>query len=249
MFLLYRHPLRGGKVHNLDPEKDELLSMGENALFIEHPFDKSNRPNEKDPSLMPWTDVNELPYTICGPYLKDLFERAFIEGLHNPDKRPSAGDWEEGLIKTIDLLHPCENPLCEQKWFVFDNETSPVCPFCGWNNKERFPVLHFYSHRKKGVHSSDNHRFVVHHNRYLYPWHVYRSVIPNEKLAQEYKTPVGYFVHHKNKWIFVNRQLTEMKDLSENKKIPTGSMVELKEGKQIVLSGKENGRVIYTKFL
>ncbi|MCS3208722.1 hypothetical protein NXX20_10585 [Bacteroides stercoris] len=44
MYLLYRHPLRGGKVNDLDAAKDEELSMGKMALFIEHPTDKSNRP-------------------------------------------------------------------------------------------------------------------------------------------------------------------------------------------------------------
>ncbi len=31
MYLLYRHPLKGGKVHDLDTETDDLLSMGERA--------------------------------------------------------------------------------------------------------------------------------------------------------------------------------------------------------------------------
>ena len=44
MYLLNRHPLRGGKVWNTDPTIDESLSMGEKALFIEHPFDNRNRP-------------------------------------------------------------------------------------------------------------------------------------------------------------------------------------------------------------
>lgn len=43
MFLLHRHPLKGGKVHDLDTEKDDLLSMGEKAMFIEHPTDKTHR--------------------------------------------------------------------------------------------------------------------------------------------------------------------------------------------------------------
>lgn len=43
MYLLYRHPLRGGKVHDLDPAKDEELGMGKDALFVEHPTDHSNR--------------------------------------------------------------------------------------------------------------------------------------------------------------------------------------------------------------
>ena len=44
MYLLHRHPLKGGKVHDLDTEKDDLLSMGEKAMFIEHPSNKANRP-------------------------------------------------------------------------------------------------------------------------------------------------------------------------------------------------------------
>src|SRR5918993_4027734 len=86
MYLLYRHPLKGGKVHDLDTEKDDLLSMGEKALFIEHPTDKSNRPklNKVSKWALPWADVTKLPYTITGPYLKELFDHAFITGLHSP---------------------------------------------------------------------------------------------------------------------------------------------------------------------
>ena len=43
MYLFFRHPLRGGKIHDMSDEvRDETLSMGEKALFIEHPTDKSN---------------------------------------------------------------------------------------------------------------------------------------------------------------------------------------------------------------
>ena len=80
MYLLYRHPLRGGKVNDLDAAKDEELSMGSKALFIEHPTDKSNRPkvDQLAPSELPQGDVTKLPYTICGPYLKELFDKALI---------------------------------------------------------------------------------------------------------------------------------------------------------------------------
>ena len=132
MLLLNRHPLRGGRVCDLDPAKDEELSMGAKALFIEHPTDKSNRPkvNQMNPSELPQGDVTKRPYTVCGPYLKDLFDRAFIDGLHDPMKRPSAAEWEEALMKTIDLMQPCQNPNCEAGWFVFDNSAKPKCPFC-----------------------------------------------------------------------------------------------------------------------
>ena len=123
MYLLYRHPLRGGKVNDLDAAKDEELSMGAKALFVEHPTDKSNRPKTANlaPAELPQGDVDKLPYTICGPYLKDLFDRAFIQGLHNPSLRPTAQDWETALVKTTDLMQPCQNPACEAKWFNGNN--------------------------------------------------------------------------------------------------------------------------------
>ena len=82
------------------------------------------------PAYLPWADVDKIPYTVCGPYLKELFEKTFIDGLHNPNRRPHAGEWEYALKKTVDLMQPCGNSECEQKWFVFDNSTNPECPFC-----------------------------------------------------------------------------------------------------------------------
>lgn len=63
MYLLYRHPLRGGRVCDMDPSKDEELSMGEKALFIEDPNDPSNRPkvDQLDDSELPQRDVNQAP--------------------------------------------------------------------------------------------------------------------------------------------------------------------------------------------
>ena len=70
------------------------MRYGAKALFIEHPTDSTNRvkPNQLAPSQLPQGDPNRLPYTICGPYLKKLFDKAFIDGLHNPSMRPSAAE-------------------------------------------------------------------------------------------------------------------------------------------------------------
>jgi len=83
MYLFYRHPLNGAKVHDPDPAKDEALSKGINALFAEHPTDPSNRPRIANarPSELPWADITKRPYTIAGPYLKELFDQAFIAGM------------------------------------------------------------------------------------------------------------------------------------------------------------------------
>lgn len=251
MYLLYRHPLRGKKIHDADPQKDELLSMGEKALFIEHPTDTSNNPNLKDvkPTSLPWADVTKIPHTICGPYLKTLFDRAFIEGLHDPSKRPSADDWEQSLIKTVDLMQPCPNPNCEQKWYVFDNTLKPICPFCKTAYKGELPVLNLYSSRGKGNFLPDNHRLMVYHNQYLYPWHANRNISPNEKIADKDKKPVGYFVLHQGKWVFVNQTLSKMKDLTEDKDVPINSMVEITDGKKLLLTDEDGGRLVLVQMV
>lgn len=246
MYLLYRHPLRGGQIHDVDPQRDEELSMGQKALFVEHPSDLRNRPNLRDtkPAFLPWADVTKLPYGITGPYLKALFDRAFIDGLHNPNLRPTADDWERDLLKTIDLMQPCLNPNCAQKWFVFNNTTKPVCPFCGTPFKGQLPILNFYSSRKVGVFTPDNYRLMVYHNQYLYQWHVNKNIFPNERISEEQKKPVGYFVFHEGRWILINQKLHSLFDKSEDKQIPIGSFVELTEGKKILLSNENGGRLI-----
>ena len=245
MYLLYRHPLRGGKVYDLDSRKDEELSMGSKALFIEHPTNAVNRVKLKDlqPSQLPQSDPDKIPYTVCGPYLKKLFERSLIDSLHSPGIRPTAGEWEEALLKTVDLLQPCSNPACWHKWFVFDNTTKPRCPFCKTEYKGVLPVINLYSSRRAGSFTPDDYRLMVYNNQYLYPWHVNRNVSPNEKLAAEQKKPVGYFVFHQNKWMLVNQRLHDMEDKTEQKKIAIGQAVELVEGKQILLSKEEGGRL------
>jgi serine/threonine protein kinase len=251
MYLLYRHPLRGGKIHDTDPAKDEDLTMGAKALFIEHPTDASNRVRIKElqPSQLPQGDPTKIPYTVCGPYLKELFDRAFIEGLHNPAKRPIASEWEQALLKTIDLMQPCQNPNCWHKWFVFDNSTKPKCPFCGTEYRGQLPVLNLYSSHKAGAFRPENYRLMVYNNQYLYQWHVNRNVSANEKLTAEQKKPVGYFVFHQNKWLLINQRLNDLEDKTENKKIAVNQAVELTDGKQILLSKEEGGRLIIVQLV
>ena len=246
MYLLHRHPLKGGKVHDLDTEKDDLLSMGEKALFIEHPTDKTNRPklNQISKWDVYWSDVSKLPYTITGPYLKPLFDKAFIDGLHNPMQRPTAEEWEIALQKTTDLIQTCSNISCEQKWYVFDNTNTPKCPFCGTKHQGTLPVLDLYYQFKPSVWKPENHRLMVYNNQYLFQWHVNRNLSRNERLTAQQKVPVGYFTFHNNKWVFVNQKLTSLVDKTENKDIPINSMVELTDGKKLLLSKEEGGRVV-----
>ena len=250
MYLLYRHPLRGRKIYNTDPQVDEALNMGAKALFIEHPTNHENRPNldEISAGYLPWADVIKRPYSLAGPYLKQHFDQAFVQGLHDPTQRPSADNWERALVKTVDLIQPCSNANCVQKWYVFDNTTSPCCPFCGTKYTGHLPVLNFYSSRGKGKFTNDDHRLMVYSDQYLYPWHVNRRVFPNERLTEDQKKPVGYFKLHNGRWVFVNQSLPDMKVLGEDStQVKQNSMLELKDGQQLLLSTADGGRLAHVQ--
>ncbi|MDR1976060.1 MAG: hypothetical protein LBQ18_03645 [Campylobacteraceae bacterium] len=254
MYLLYRHPLRGGKVYDInDEQRDELLSMGEKALFVEHPTDKSNciRLKNAEKWELPWADTAKLPYSLTGPYLKKLFERAFIDGLHNPSARPSANDWEIALVKTVDLIQPCQNPKCAQKWFVFDNSTKPVCPFCGTPYIGKLPVLNLYSSRSKGAFRPDDHRVMVWSGQSLFWWQANRLIAPNEKLSNTHKKRVGYFLLHNDVWLLVNEGLPDLTDVSKEKPKPIaiGERIELTEGKKLLLDRNEGGRLVVVQMV
>ncbi|MBQ3634112.1 MAG: kinase [Bacteroidales bacterium] len=252
MYLLNRHPLRGGKVYDVNSEaRDEELSMGEKALFIEHPTDSTNRVNVKQlqKNELPQGDPSQLPYTICGPYLKALFDRAFIDGLHDPSKRPSAAEWEVALVKTTDLVQPCQNKGCDSKWFVFDNTKKPSCPFCKTAYKGQLPVLNFYYSPSSGKFMAENYRLMVYDKQTLYMWHANRFVIPNEKTSAEDKKPVGDFHFHNNQWILINRRMDDMYDVTEGKPVPVGGFVPLTDGRQILLTKKEGGRLVMVQLV
>jgi serine/threonine protein kinase len=250
MYLLYRHPLRGGNYFGqMETEKEEDFLMGSKALFVEHPTDQSNKNFKREygdnlQKFLPWTDLKQTPYTITGPYLKDLFDQAFIKGLHNPNERPTADAWEQALIKTNDLKLQCSNTKCDQKWFIYNNTKATSCPFCGTKYNNSIPVLDFFYQFKPNVWKPENLRFVVYNNTTLHLWHSDRNVVRNEKLTTDQKIRVGYFSFYNNNWVFVNEKLTSLKDVTEDKEVPLGSMVDITDGKKLLLSKEEGGRVV-----
>ena len=249
MYLFYRHPLRGGNYFGpLDSQEEEDKLMGEKALFIEHPTDSSNRNFKREyggdlEKFKPWTDLKATPYTVAGPYMKELFDQAFIEGLHDPNRRPPADAWEQALIKTNDLKLKCANSKCKQGWFIYNNTQKTACPFCKTKYNTSIPVFDFYFKFKEDTWKPANMRLVVYHNLTLHKWHSNRRVIRNERLTDESKKPVGYVSFHKGKWLLVNQGLDGLKDLTEGKDIKTGESVELVDGKKLLLSSAGDGHV------
>ena len=234
-YLLGRHPLRGPKVNStVSGEEDELLSMGAKAVWIEDPTDRSNRPD---------ANFLKVPYTKLGPYLSPLFERAFGEGLHEPQARPDAGSWEQALVKTTDLLHPCPNARCPQKWFVFD-ASDKRCPWCGTQISGQVPLLNFYREGSKGQYKSDNHRLVVWQHQRLFKWHIYDNHYAGERADRH---PQAYFAQQNGDWWLINQAAEAMVIVAgastPNKTVATGAGEVLRDGMQIQLSRAGRGRL------
>lgn len=227
-YLLGRHPLRGPKVNStVSAEEDERMSMGERAIWIENPTDRSNRPASVG-----------VPYTALGPYLTPLFERAFINGLRQPGERPGADEWERALVKTTDLLMPCPNAKCPGGWFVM-GDTMPRCPWCGTVKHGSFPVLNFYRAGKTGQFLSERHRLVVWHHARLYKWHTFDNQFAGEGAD---RAPQAYFAEQNGKWLMVN-QGQETMSITGAGTIPTGAGIELEDGQQIQFSKAQHGRL------
>lgn len=252
MYLFYRHPLRGGRVHHPDPQIDETMLMGTKATFVEHKHNLSNRPNLKNisPAYLPWADVQRIPYTASGPYLSPLFERAFVDGLHQPRQRPSADEWEKALQYTKDVLLPCRSPDCKQKFFVYNETVQPECPFCRtpWTSGP-FPYLYFYAGQNERK-LMDAARMVVLDNTSLHTWHVHRHIRPDERLSESDALPVARFFRggdYLKDWKMQNLRLPELHD--ENKVIPIGGDVDLVDGLTLGLSFGRQARVMSVKIV
>lgn len=231
-YLLMRHPLEGPKIYSpSSPEEDDYLAFGPRATFIEDPHDTSNRPAD-------------LPLTIhdLGPYLETLFLRAFVDGLHHPNDRPTAMEWEKGLVKTWDLLHPCENPDCAAKWFILHDTRHPVCPFCGTRVKrENIVRLRLKSPLRGRVgqwmHAGE---VDVYHNMPLFKWHIMADAFPDEKADREM---LAYVCKYQGQWLLVNHKIQGMTSPRGNL-VPIGQAVLLRDGAVFRASSGERSYLI-----
>jgi serine/threonine protein kinase len=234
-YLLLRHPLEGRKIHKAaTAEGQELLQFGSQALFCENPTDPSNRPEE----------AKYVPSSALGPLLNDLFQRAFVKGLHAPNERPSAREWLNGLIKTWDLLMPCPNASCSHGTFVVGTDRNVACPFCGTKPKGTIPLLKFRSERKPGQFMPDG-QTVVYHNLSLFKWHAYDNLFPGPGVD---RTPQAYCVWHQGRWLLVNQNLTTLTSPGGNP-VPPKQAVELAHGAKFRLSTEPHGRHVEVQII
>jgi hypothetical protein len=230
--LLQRHPLRGSRFLSRDVDEEERLMMGERAVFIEDPNDRSNRLSPK-----PHITIDDL-----GPYLKPLFLETFVRGLKNPQARASTADWETALIKTLQCMYP--SPRAGQ-WFFLPPGGTKRCPFTGAVVHEPILFAHLYREAKPGNFISERHSLTIHHNMPIFDWHLFWDVMPNERSD---RTRRGYFSNDRGRWFLVNETAQDMKIINGTA-VRSGQAAELKTGTQLRFSLQSNGRLAVFKFL
>lgn len=230
--LLLRHPLQGPKIHAKSPEQDELLSMGKNALYIEHPTDRSNHLRQ----------APDIPVSRLGPHLEALFHKTFVEGLHNPPMRATASQWEKALTKTLDLIHPSPNG---KQWFIVARDMSKQCPYTKRAWAAPIPIMDLFREKGGGAYSDEQHTITVWNNRYLYKWHLFSNLSPQ----QAERDPQAYFSYYQDKWWMVNQSGHDMIIVDEEEYLRDGHAVEITEGLKVLMSPEDSGRLAIFDFL
>lgn len=225
--LLLRHPLRGRKFHSRSAEEDERLALGERALFIEHPTDRSNAP----------ADSISVPAKRLGPYLDELLFGVFVTGLHNHTMRPVASRWEKALYRTFDLLHPSPGG---GQWFVLAPGMPFECPFIRKSLRSVVPYTWFYHENKPGHWVKENHSLTIWNGLRLMKWHTMDHSSPDENAE---RTPEGYFVLQNDRWWLVNESPDSWQIVHGNR-VPPGQSVELIPELQLLVGPRPGGRLL-----
>ncbi len=211
LWLLRWHPLNGDKVHDSrDPDRDEELRLGERALYIEHPTDRSNR-------------AQGQPYSarILGNEMSELFRRAFVEGLFDPGRRPQPAEWQEALWHLYDRVIPCPTPSCDWHSYVAAPTRGLACPCCNQRIKQPTNLPFLYLMRHKGSSNADDfqmdlmraHYVVGWPERTLNAWHFKpnaSSLPPAPDQMPDIAAKAAFdYDPHKDQWYITNLALPE----------------------------------------
>ncbi len=119
--LAFNHPLIGDVVTDGEPEVEEQAIRGE-LPWVEDSNDNSNCRTTGIPS----------DFFVCNT-LKRLFKKTFEDGLNNPMKRPSIGEWVDALNDGLNELL-----LCKVCGTHYPYRNAHHCPFC--EEKPRLPL-------------------------------------------------------------------------------------------------------------
>jgi DNA-binding helix-hairpin-helix protein with protein kinase domain len=123
---VWHHPLHGlmeYRFHCWDiPAKKKVY--GESPVFVFDPIDRSNSlPADPD-----YATARER-WNRCPPLLQETFIRAFTDGLADPDRRVTEGEWQNLFSVLKDSLATC--PKCRAENFPGPAREQAQCWHCG----------------------------------------------------------------------------------------------------------------------
>jgi DNA-binding helix-hairpin-helix protein with protein kinase domain len=232
--LLMRHPLKGPKQHSSDAEQDDLLALGKNALYIEDPNDRSNRP--ADPFRGAW---------LLGEEMEALLRRAFTAGLRSPTQRPLAVEWSDALIRMSEQTVPCSNQNCDAKAFVLLRDKEAICPWCETkvSRPAHVPIVRLYdSAGQRGHFVQGRARVVGWQNRTLNRWHAQSGLSASKP---EDRTPVAEFEYKQSKWLLRNIALPDLRVASRDgvRQVAIDEPIPLEDGQRLLLGNGNSARL------
>jgi DNA-binding helix-hairpin-helix protein with protein kinase domain len=236
--LLMRHPLKGPRQHDPDAEKDDLLALGERALYVEDPADRSNRP--ADPFQGAW---------LLGEEVEALMRRAFTGGLKNPTQRPLAAEWGDALMRMADQIIPCVNETCTGKAFVLLRDRPAVCPWCGTpvTFPKQVPILQlYYGVGQAGHYQADKGRIVGWQGRTLHRWHVQSNFSERSATKPDDRRPLAEIQYHRQRgWLLTNLALTDLRVTNGGtiQQLAINESITLEGAQQLVLGTGTSARL------
>lgn len=210
-WFLLRHPLVGKRVLDEDSERDDFLTYGEKALYIEHPTDATNRPLKSG-----------LEASMLGKELETLFLQAFVTGLHTPSRRPQPYLWQEALYKTLDRIIPCTASHCRWRGFIVGTDAPLICPMCKTpvDYPRTLPFLYLFDtgrerYTKKPLQEhAQTHYVVGWPGRSLHRWHTLAQFSPLSRKDPRYDTAECALFEldgHTHTWYLKNLALPELR--------------------------------------
>jgi DNA-binding helix-hairpin-helix protein with protein kinase domain len=143
----WHHPFHGEMEYAFRcwdiPAKKKVY--GEDPVFVFDPEDTRNRlPDDPDYAIA------RERWSCLPAAAKALFLRSFSEGLKNPDRRVTEGEWQRLFLQIKDGIFPCTQ--CRAENFSDESCASPHCWHCGrplripprltlWQTAGRYPLV------------------------------------------------------------------------------------------------------------
>lgn len=238
--LLYRHPFEGPKTYAGAPQEAERRRYGSDPVYVAHPRDTSNRPSDL-------VEPSEL-----GPRFETLFRRAFVDGIEDPRRRPSASQFAQALQWLLDRVVGCPNRSCVQAAFPVTG-SKPACTWCGAsvNASAGLPLMQFYQSQSRSSgpdYRAEEGAFIVGADRRnVYPWHARYGTVWSPGNSE----PVARLRSGSGGWLLENEGLENLAVVEDGSREPVGEgeAVQLEDGMQLLMDEPPHGRLAYVRML